>query len=207
MINIKPAPRSLAILNAGNQHETPITMQIPLQITVRHMPRSDALESRIRDQAAKLDEFHPHLMSCRVTVEEKGRHQKQGRQFQVRIDARVPGREIVANRDHDEDVYVALRDAFAAVTRQLEEEVRVTRGDVKVHEVPLHGRVARLFADEGYGFIATPDGRELYFSRENVIEPSFDDLAVGTAVQFIEEPAAEGPQAKRVTVGKHGQLP
>ena len=59
----------------------------------------------------------------------------------------------------------------------------------------------------GYGFIATPDGRELYFSRENVVEPSFDDLEIGTAVQFIEEPAAEGMQAKRVSVGKHGPLP
>ncbi|HKI64368.1 MAG TPA: HPF/RaiA family ribosome-associated protein [Burkholderiales bacterium] len=182
-------------------------MQIPLQITVRHMPTSDALEARIRDQAAKLEEFHPHLISCRVTVEEIARHQQQGRQFQVRIDAHVPGREIAASRDHHEDVYVALRDAFAAVTRQLEEDARVKRGEVKLHEVPQHGRVARLLADEGYGFIATPDGRELYFSRENVVEPSFDNLEVGAAVQFIEEPAAEGMQAKRVSVGKHGPLP
>lgn len=182
-------------------------MQIPLQITLRHMPPSDALEARIRDQAAKLEEFHPNLISCRVTIEEIARHQQQGRQFQVRIDAHVPGHEIVANRDHHEDVYVALRDAFAAVTRQLEEDIREKRGDVKLHAVPLHGRIARLLGEEGYGFIATPDGRELYFSRENVIEPSFDELEVGTAVQFIEEPAAEGMQAKRVTVGKHGPLP
>ena len=182
-------------------------MQTPLQITLRHMPPSDALEARIRDQAAKLEEFHPNLVSCRVTVEEIARHQQQGRQFQVRIDAHVPGHEIVANRDHHEDVYVALRDAFAAVTRQLEEDIREKRGDVKLHAVPLHGRIARLLAEEGYGFIATPDGRELYFSRENVIEPSFDELEVGTAVQFIEEPAAEGMQAKRISIGKHGPLP
>jgi ribosomal subunit interface protein len=182
-------------------------MQVPLQITFRHMPASDALEARIRDQAAKLEAFHPQLISCRVTVEELDRHQHQGRQFQVRIDAHVPGREIVASRDHHQDVYVALRDAFAAVTRQLEEEVRLRRGDVKVHDVPQHGRVARLLAEEGYGFIATPDGRELYFSRANVVHPAFTDLTVGTEVQFIEEAAAEGPQAKRVSVGKHGPLP
>ncbi|MFZ1909934.1 MAG: HPF/RaiA family ribosome-associated protein [Burkholderiales bacterium] len=111
-------------------------MQIPLQITVRHMAPSDALEARIRDQAAKLEEFHPHLVSCRVTVEELARHQQQGRQFQVRIDAHVPGREIVANHDHHEDVYVALRDAFESVARQLEEDARVKRGDVKSHKVP-----------------------------------------------------------------------
>jgi ribosomal subunit interface protein len=182
-------------------------MQVPLQITLRHMRASDALEARIREQAAKLEAFHPHVISCRVTVEELDKHQHQGRQFQVRIDARVPGREIAANRDHHEDVYVALRDAFAAVTRQLEEDIREKRGDVKLHAIPQHGRVARLLADEGYGFIATPDGRELYFSRANVVHPDFKDLAVGTEVQFIEEAAAEGPQAKRVSVGKHGPLP
>jgi ribosomal subunit interface protein len=182
-------------------------MQVPLQITLRHIPTSEALEARIREQAAKLEAFHPQLISCRVTVEELDKHQHQGRQFRVRIDAHVPGHEIVANRDHHEDVYVALRDAFAALTRQLEEDVRVKRGDVKLHEVPQHGRVARLLAAEGYGFIATPDGRELYFSRANVVHPDFNDLAVGTEVQFIEEVAAEGPQAKRVSVGKHGPLP
>lgn len=182
-------------------------MQVPLQITVRRMARSDALDARIRDQAAKLEEFHPNLISCRVTVEELDRRQAQGRQFQVRVDAHVPGREIAASRDHHEDVYVALRDAFAALTRQLEEDIRERRGDVKQHPVPQHGRVARLLVDEGYGFIATPDGRELYFSRENVVEPAFDQLEVGAAVQFIEEPAAEGMQAKRVSVGKHGPLP
>jgi len=208
LIKVKSGSGTTAMLKRAMSHNPKVhAMQLPLQITVRHMPHSEALETRIRDQAAKLEEFHPHLISCRVTVEEKEKHQTQGRQFQVRIDARVPGREIVANRDHHEDVYVALRDAFAALTRQLEEDVRLKRGDVKLHEVPQHGRVARLSADEDYGFIATPEGRELYFSRDNVVNVSFDELAVGTAVQFIEEQAAEGPQAKRVTVGKHGPLP
>jgi ribosomal subunit interface protein len=208
LIKVKALAPAPAIVNQGAPtRERPKTMQASLQITVRHMPSSEALEARIRDQAAKLEEFHPHLVSCRVTVEEVDRHKHQGRQFRVRIDAKVPGREIVADRDHHEDVYVALRDAFAAVARQLEEDARVRRGDVKKHEVPQHGRVARLLAQEDYGFIATPDGREFYFSRDNVVHPSFDDLAVGDEVQFIEEAAAEGMQAKRVSVGKHGQLP
>jgi cold shock CspA family protein len=109
----------------------------------------------------------------------------------------------VANRDHDEDVYVALRDAFDAMARQLEEVARAQRGDVKAHALPQHGRVTRLVTDEGYGFIETGDGRELYFSRENVAHPGFDDLAAGTEVQFIEELAAEGRQARRVSAGKH----
>lgn len=178
-------------------------MRIPLQITMHGIDHSDALEADIRERAAKLDQFHPHLMSCRVTVEEARKHHQQGRQFTVRIDARVPGQEIVVTRDHHEDIQVALRDAFDSAKRQLEEAIRETRGYVKVHEVPQHGRILRL-TGEGFGFIGTEDGRELYFSRENVVHPTFEQLEPGAEVQFIEEMAAEGPQAKRVSIGKHG---
>jgi ribosomal subunit interface protein len=108
-------------------------MQVPLQITVRDMPHSEALDARIRDKAAKLSEFDPNITSCRVTVEESRKHHRQGRHFQVVVDVRVPGKELVANRSHDEDVYVALRDAFDAMKRQVEENLRVKRGFVKTH--------------------------------------------------------------------------
>jgi ribosomal subunit interface protein len=178
-------------------------MQIPLQITIRDVPHSDALEAQIREKAAKLESFHPRITSCRVTIEELRKHHHQGREFRVHVDLRVPGKEIVVDRDHHEDVYVALRDAFDSAKRQLEEVVREKRGDVKLHEIAQHGTVARLLTGEGYGFIQTADGRELYFSRENVVHPPFEHLEPGQEVQFIEELADEGPQAKRVTVGKH----
>lgn len=112
-------------------------MQIPLQITVRDMAHSAALDARIREKVAGLEHFHPRVTSCRVTVTESSRHHQQGRQFEVRIDIRVPGHaEIVANRQHDEDVYAALRDAFDSAKRQLEEAIREKRGDVKAHEPP-----------------------------------------------------------------------
>jgi len=178
-------------------------MQVPLQITIRDVPHSAALEAQIRERAARLETFHPRITSCRVTVEELRKHHHQGREFRVRLDLRVPGKELVVTRDHDEDVYVALRDAFDAAKRQLEDVVREMRGDVKAHPLPQHGTVARLFTDQGYGFIQTRDGRELYFSRENVMHPPFEHLAPGQEVQFVEEVAGEGLQAKRVTAGKH----
>lgn len=109
-------------------------MQIPLQVVVRNVPRSPALEARIRDKAAKLEAFDPRITSCRVVVEQSGRHRYQGRQYAVRIDLHTPGREVVVTREHDEDVYVALRDAFDAAGRELEDAVRERRGDVKAHE-------------------------------------------------------------------------
>ncbi len=109
-------------------------MQLPLQITVRDIEHSEALEAHIRDKAGKLDEFFDRIMSCRVVVEVPHKHHHQGKQFNVRIDIGVPGSEIVVNRDHAEDVYVALRDAFDAAKRQVEDYARKHRGDIKTHE-------------------------------------------------------------------------
>lgn len=179
-------------------------MQTPLQITFRNIPRSDAVEARIRDKAAKLEEFHPRIVSCHVAVEELDRHRHQGKQFTVRLDVRVPGHEVVIDRDHHEDIYVALRDAFDAAGRKLEELARTQRGEVKLHAQPQHGKIARLLPDAGHGYIETADGRELYFSRDNVVEPAFDRLETGAAVQFVEDVSSEGRQhATRVSAGKH----
>jgi ribosomal subunit interface protein len=109
-------------------------MQIPLQITVRGMDHSDALETHIRDKSRKLEEFFDHITSCRVVVGVPHKHQNQGKQFNVRIDIGVPGSEIVVTRDHAEDVYIALRDAFNSAVRQLEDYARKLRGDVKTHQ-------------------------------------------------------------------------
>ncbi len=173
-------------------------MQRPLQILLRDLPPSPALEADIRERVAKLEQFHPHVTGCRVTVEPAGKHKHQGRPYRVRIDIDVPGSVIVADRDAHEDVYVALRDGFDAAKRMLEDYARRQRGDTKAHAPEAAGRVARLF-EEGYGFIQAADGRELYFSRENVVSPDFERLEIGTAVQFLAEMGAEGWQAKRVS--------
>ena len=95
-------------------------MQVPLQITFRNIERSDALEARIRADASKLERFHPRITRCRVTIEETQRHHTQGRQYAVSIEVRVPGKDLSSAKD-DEDVYVAVRDGFIAIRRQLED--------------------------------------------------------------------------------------
>jgi ribosomal subunit interface protein len=109
-------------------------MQRPVQITFRDIAPSEAIESHIRDKAAKLEEFYPAITGCHVTVEMPHKHKHQGKECSVRIDLHVPGGEIVVNRDRHEDMYVALRDAFDAAKRQLEEYGRKQRGNVKHHE-------------------------------------------------------------------------
>ena len=123
--------------------------------------------------------------------------------FNVRVDIGVPGSEIVVNRDQHEDVYVALRDAFDAARRQLEDHGRRLRRETKTHPQEYTGLVARLVPEEGFGFIRRADGNELYFSFDNLVNTTFDQIKEGDEVKFIEEMAAEGPQAKRVSVGQH----
>jgi ribosomal subunit interface protein len=180
-------------------------MKLPLQITFREMPPSPAIEAKIREKAARLDRFAQHVMSCRVVVEAPHRRHHQGKLYHVRIDITLPGSELVVSREPaahhaHEDVYVAIRDAFDASSRQLEDYVRRQRGKTKRHESPEHGYVARLAPDEDYGFIETPDGREVYFHRNSVLADGFDRLAIGDQVHFVEELGEKGPQASTVRV-------
>jgi ribosomal subunit interface protein len=175
-------------------------MKIAPQITLKNIPHSDAVEAKIRDKMSKLEQFNGRIMGCRVVVEESQRRQHQGKLFSVHIDITVPGKELVVNRVEHEDCYVAIRDAFDAAKRQLEEHSRKRRGDVKTHTEVPKGTVAKIFPFDGYGFITTSDGREIYFHRNSVIEPTFDRLEEGAEVAFLEEQGKEGPQAVRVAM-------
>lgn len=184
-------------------------MQIPLQITFRHMEPSEALEAKIREKVEKLEHFAENITSCQVIVEAPHKHHHQGQLFSVKIELTLPGEEVIVSRhpgeNHaHEDAYVALRDAFKATRRQLEDYVRLRRNKVKHHEPPSHGRIKDLFPYEDYGLIETPDGREIYFHRNSVIDADFDKLETGARVHFSEEMGDQGPQASTVHIeGKH----
>jgi ribosomal subunit interface protein len=114
-------------------------MQTELQITVRDMDHSPALDERIRSRVQKLERVYTPLMGCRVVAEAPHKHKHQGKHFHVRLDITVPGKEIVVNNDHHEDIYVALRDAFEAAKRQLEDYAAKRRGDGGVRRVGRNG--------------------------------------------------------------------
>ena len=190
-------------------------MQLPLQITFRHMDSSEAVAARIRERAGELERFFDRIISCRVVVECRHPRRRQGNLFRVRVDLKIPGREIAVGRDpaahhSHEDVYVAIRDAFDAARRALEDHVRERRGEVKLHAVPEHGRIARLLPERDGGFILTSDGNEIYFHRNSVANSGFDKLAVGDEVRFVAQhsESAAGPQASTVIpLGKHHLSP
>jgi cold shock CspA family protein len=187
-------------------------MQLPLQVSFRQMTGSAEIESLIREQAASLDQFAQHIMSCRVVVELVGKHHRHGNLYEVHLDIKLPGGEIAVTREpgqHSEyrDIGVAVRDAFDAARRKIEDYVRRRRGAVKVHEAVPHARVLALYPLSDYGFLRDRDGRDVFFHRQSVADDAFDHLDLGTEVTFVEadEPGDKGPQASTVKmVGRHG---
>jgi len=200
------------------------------------MSPSPTVEAHIREKAGKLDAFYDRIMSCHVTVEAPHRRHRKGKRYRVRIDITAPGGELVINRaprrihepdleqskaplheqleNHEpskqaahEDIYVAIRDAFDAARRKLQDYARRQRGQVKIHEGQPQARVSKLLPEEGFGFLETPDGREIYFHRNSVLAPGFDHLEIGMGVFFAEEQGEKGTQATTVkAMGKRSNL-
>jgi len=185
-------------------------MQLPLQINFRNLQPSASVERHIRQRAAALERTTPRITGCRVTIDESGGHRAKGKLYHIRVDLTVPGAEIVVTRnppDHaHESLLVAVRDAFDAVRRRLEDHGRRVRGEVKTHEAPPHGRVASLNREAGYGFIRGADGEEVYMHRNSVVADRFDALEIGDEVRYAVHPGEgeKGPQASMVApIGKH----
>lgn len=181
-------------------------MQPTLQIAYRNMDSSPALDLQIRNAVERLERNFGRILSVRVVIDQPHRSQQKGRGFVVSLNVHVPGSDVVVRHtakadDAAEDAYVAIHMAFDEARRQLNDYV-------DTHFRPRHdsgrlnglseGRVVRIFRDEGYGFIATDGGREVYFDRNSVLNRGFDRLDVAHRVRFAEEAGEEGPQASTV---------
>jgi cold shock CspA family protein/ribosome-associated translation inhibitor RaiA len=170
------------------------------------MEPSNAAEDAIRKRAVEMEQFYPRIVGCHVVFEQAHRRQQQGRLFHVRIELNVPGKKLSVDRegkgDHaHEDPYVAIRDAFDAARRQLEDFGRRQSGRVKTRAEPsAEGRVRMISWYEGFGFIETPGHDDVYFHKNAVRNADFESLEVGQRVRFVlnEGESLKGPQASSV---------
>lgn len=198
-------------------------MELPTQITFRNMESSEHVKEWIRLEAGKLETFYQPIMGCRVAVEVPHRHRRKGAAYGVRIDLTLPGGEIVIKRAPTlarrlaqvrktavskqeeldaprKNLRIAINQAFQAASRRLQEYARKQRREVKRHEPVPVARVSRIFPDEGYGFITAPDGHEVYFHEDSVLNGAYKRLKIGTLVHFVEEKGEKGPQASTVRI-------
>ncbi|MGD8318120.1 MAG: HPF/RaiA family ribosome-associated protein [Myxococcales bacterium] len=180
-------------------------MQQALQITFKEMEPSEAVERYVHEHGAKLEKFYDPIIHCHVVIEAPHRHSHHGSLYEIRIDLTVPGHEIIVshqgprNQAH-QDIYVALRDAFRAARRQLQDFKRKQRREVKHHDEAPQARVVKLFPAEDYGFIESEEALEVYFHRNAVLDGAFDILSIGSVVRYVlaEGEGQAGPQASTV---------
>ncbi|MBS3759294.1 MAG: HPF/RaiA family ribosome-associated protein [Desulfobacterales bacterium] len=185
-------------------------MRKPLEITYRNVSKSDSIETLIREKAAKLDRLHESIVSCRVSIERPQGYQQSGNQYRVRIDLRLPpGKELVARRESGQgEMHEGLRkviaDAFQSMERQLKKikgkQENHTRTNPSQTDAEQTGLVVRIFPEEGYGFIKTLNGREVYFHKNSVIHNDFERLEIGTGVRLVQTAGDKGPQASTVQI-------
>lgn len=193
-------------------------MQIPPEISFHDMPQFDQAQGNLREQAEgyirerieRLEKFCDYITSCRVTVEQPHRHQHKGNPFRVRVEVRIPPqKDLVAIEEHapgnkeysDGYPQPVIRAAFQSMERQLKKVTAQTRNaPTGIMTEEPRGLVVRLFADEGYGFLRTPDGREFYFHRHSVLHDDFERMTIGTEVRFVEQMGEMGPQASSVQI-------
>jgi len=170
-------------------------MKIPLRITSRNFELTDAIEDAIHKQAEELDRIYDQIVRCDVVLEAPHQRQQKGVIYNVRINVTVPGGQIMVKKELHEDLYVSINRAFDRAHRQLKQFVSQQRKDVKYHEEKPYGIIKKIFPEKGYGFLTTPEGREIYFHRNSVVNGKFKDLEAGSKVRFVEAEGEKGPQA------------
>jgi cold shock CspA family protein len=179
------------------------TPRMLVQLSFRGLEPSEKIANECRNEALKLERYFAFATSCRIVISVPHQHHQKGNLHHVHIRLAVPGSEIVVDREpsghhQHEDLAIALREAFDTARRELEDYVRKLRRDVKLHDQAPHGEIVRLLPLERCGFIRSGDGREIYFHENSVSGGGFDELEVGDALRFHEEPGRDGPQASSV---------
>jgi ribosome-associated translation inhibitor RaiA len=180
-------------------------MQTPIEIAFQNVEPSDAIKRLIEEKAAHLETFYDGITSCHVYVRGPQSSQRTGGLYEVTVEVRVPGAEIVARRDRQdaaehEHLRVVVRDAFAAVAAELKRWKAQRRGEVKTHDGPLQGKVVEIRHDEDYGQILATDHRLVYFHRNSVVDGDFDAIRPKDPVELVvrTDESPIGPQASTV---------
>ncbi len=192
-------------------------MQIPLEIAYHNIEGSAWLDEYIQERAEHLDRVSGGLVSCRVVVELAQHQHQTGNPFRVRVEAKLPPRlDLIGDKEEIvENPQVQLRPiirhAFDAVEKQVKKQRQMMRGDGKRNATSAHESVAetveskavvaRVFKEDGYGFLkVVNEDDEYYFHKNALRQGDFEKIEAGVQVTFEPSMGEDGPQANAVRV-------
>jgi cold shock CspA family protein len=186
-----------------------MTMETPVQVDFQGMEPTAQLQEAVSRQLAGLEDKFGRITAGRIVIKGPGEHHRTGGQYDINIRLKLPdGREVnVARTPQDDERYshieFALADAFKRAGRQLQDEVRLLRGQTKLHVPQPMATVASLFED--HGFLDGGEQGEIYFHMNSVLDGGFAKLKPGSSVSYVAVPGERGLQASTVKLlGKHG---
>jgi len=116
-------------------------MRVTPEISFRNFEATNGIRDLINEEVAKLETFYDRIIGCSVMMEVPHRRHEEGNLYHVRVRMTIPGRQLVVSRDPSgrhahADPYLAVRDAFAAMRRRLDEYAQKRRGKVKTYDGP-----------------------------------------------------------------------
>lgn len=180
-------------------------MQTPLEISFQHVEPDDDIKAYVRERVDYLAQLYDGITSCQVYIAAPQNRQKTGHLYDITIEVRVPGKELVVSdrkgdRQQHKHLRIALRDAFAIIERDLKIYRQKMRGEVKTLDGMLQGTVVEIRHDRDFGQIQATDRRLIYFHRNSVVDGDFDALKVGDTVELVarHDESDIGPQASTV---------
>src|SRR5436305_13833462 len=183
------------------------SMQVAPEVIFKDVQRSACVEEYVAERLGHLEKLSPEITRCHVTPAGEQSSSKKGNRYSGMVEVRMPRQHDLAVRkqkqirDMQTQLPAVINEAFGAIEKQLKKTKALRRHDEKTHDSEPRGLVAKIFAEEGYGFIRTLDGtQELYFHRNSVRHDDFERLAVATEVRFAPEEGEKGPQASSVQV-------
>lgn len=176
-----------------------------LQIEGKNLDIRKSWQDRVEEEKERLNRHHPGLVHhLRVSIESTQQHKEGG--YELVVVAAVPSDTVVVKRK-GESVRPLLVDAFDTLGLQLKELQRKRRQNMKdpaevAGATVCNGSIKSLFPFESYGFIITPQGREIYFHENALKDISMQQLSEGDQVRFGEGEGDKGPTATWVRTGK-----
>jgi cold shock CspA family protein len=186
-------------------------MQTPVEIDFQGLKGNEQLRACVMKNISVLEQRFGRITACRIVIKAPSDRHRTGGACEISIRLTLPqGREVDIGRsekadDRHADPIVAVNDAFKRARRRLQDHARRMRGQVKSHDSAPIATVKSFDDASGFGFLETPDGREVYFHKNSLLNGGSRQVAPGMRVAFFEEMGEKGPQASTVRVlGKHG---
>jgi len=174
---------------------------LPLDVHIegRNLEILPEWRAKVEEELARLQKHYAGpILHARVEIIGTAHHRHGA--FEIHLVAGVPGDTLTITRQ-GEYVLPLIGEALDALDRRLAEHSHIQQQKVKTHEeFAQHGKILRVFPEKDFGFLASPDGLEVYFHANAVKKGHFASLYPGQAVKFAMEEGEKGPQATWVRV-------